>query len=180
MIESSSVMLAGAVPKALRRQEVLLRPETADDLSFLRRLYGDHRAEELARANWPIEARERFLDSQFDHQRAHFTTQFPDCDYMIVLRGRSAASARPVGRIYLDRAATVWHLVDISLDPAIRGKGIGAALIAWIKASAPAIELHVARDNPRAEALYRRLGFVEHMSTSATHKRMGWRRPAGA
>lgn len=165
----------GAVPKALRRQDITLRAETADDLPFLRRLYGDHRAEELARVNWPEIARERFLDSQFDHQRAHFTAQFPDCDFMIVLRGRSA----PVGRLYLDRSADPWHLVDISLDPGLRGRGVGAALLAWIMGSAPAIDLHVARDNPRAEALYRRLGFAEHMSTSATHKRMGWRRPNG-
>ena len=108
------------------------------DLPFLRRLYGDHRAEELARANWPIEARERFLDSQFDHQRTHFTIQFPDCDFLIVMRGRSGA-ARPVGRLYLDRTVTPWHLVDISLDPGLRGKGVGSALLAWIMASAPAI-----------------------------------------
>lgn len=178
MTEPSPVLFSGALPKALRRQDVTLRPETADDTAFLRRLYAHHRAEELAHTNWPVEMRERFLDSQFDLQRTHFTTQFPDCDWLIVLRGRSGATARPVGRLYLDRTATPWHLVDISLVPELRGKGVGSALLAWIMASAPAIDLHVARDNPRAEALYRRLGFAEQMATSATHKRMGWRRPA--
>ena len=65
-----------------------------------------------------------------------------------------------------DRAtADKWHVTHIAVAEAARGRGIGALLIQHMIARAraagcPAVWLDVVDTNPRARALYTRLGFV--------------------
>ena len=71
---------------------------------------------------------------------------------------------RPIGRLIVDRRDDEIHLVDITLLPASRGRGIGGALIVELcregaRGGQP-VRLQVERRNP-ALRLYRRLGFVE-------------------
>lgn len=165
--------------KALRRRGITLRPATADDGAFLRRLYRDHRADEMHGMPWPEEAMQRFLDDQFDHQQAHFEKRFPDADFLIVLAAARRGPPQPIGRLYVDRSAQPWRLIDILLSPDHRNGGAGAELVGWLTGLTPAIDLHVALDNARAEALYRRLGFRNAFGALATHRRMIWTSEGG-
>lgn len=57
------------------------------------------------------------------------------------------------------------EISDLMVVPAYRGRGIGTAMIQYlagfIAPNADCIELGVAQSNPRALALYRRLGFED-------------------
>lgn len=68
-----------------------------------------------------------------------------------------------------------FYIGHVGVVPALRGQGIGAALMAWLRTEAqrrglPWLVLDVAADNPRAEALYARLGF-QRRGTRAAHLR---------
>jgi ribosomal protein S18 acetylase RimI-like enzyme len=157
--------------RALRGIE--LRPETDEDQTFFSLIFGLDRAPMFAAL--PADLRQRLLESQFALQRAHFQENFADADFLAIVR-RSAAGEQPIGRLYIQRRAREWYLIDILLHPAAQGQGTGAALIGWMQAHAPAVDLKVARENWRAEALYARLGFREAFGSAETHKRMRWHR----
>ena len=56
----------------------------------------------------------------------------------------------------------VW-IEEIYVRSAFRGRGVGGAFFAWLRANVPAIRyrLEVEPSNARAQSLYRRLGFSE-------------------
>lgn len=56
----------------------------------------------------------------------------------------------------------VW-IEEIYVRSAFRGRGVGGAFFAWLRANVPAIRyrLEVEPSNERAQSLYRRLGFSE-------------------
>lgn len=122
---------------------------------------------------WPDDAKRRFVEQQFALQHRHLLSHHPDADYWIVGR-----RGRPVGRLYVDRHGSPWRVLDITLLPEARGTGAGSALLRWLQRAAAragaAVDLHVAHHNPRAAALYARLGFVTAIGASATHARLVW------
>ena len=123
---------------------------------------------------WTSEQKQAFADSQFALQHLHFTRHHAGADFWVVLR-----DGRPVGRLYLDRSAPSWRIVDIGLVPEMRGQGLGTALLEGIQAEAVAagaegVALTVLVENPRAHALYLRAGFVDEGEPSL-HQAMTWR-----
>lgn len=158
----------------LRRAMLALRPATMADVPFLSDVFAQTRADELAAVAWPAAAKAQFVASQFALQHRHFVTHFSRGDFLVVTR-----RGRPVGRLYIDRSPPTWRLIDIALAAPARGAGAGTALIRWLQrtarlAGADGIELQVLHANPAAARLYARLGFVEALSASPTHRRMTW------
>jgi RimJ/RimL family protein N-acetyltransferase len=169
--------------EGLRRMGVALRRATAADLPFLRTLYGGFRAEELALAPWTPEQKARFLDDQFRLQHTDWMRRYAEADFLIVEQARPPGVATAVGRLYLSRRPPLWRIVDIGLTPAKRGGGLGGSLIEWVcasaaRAGAAGVGLAVLAANPRAEALYRRLGFEDSGAGDDFRRDMTWR-PAG-
>jgi ribosomal protein S18 acetylase RimI-like enzyme len=141
--------------------EISLRPATQADLPFLERLYRSVRWDEFAPTGWPEAAKVAFLASQFDYQQRHHAAAFPDADARVVEH-----QGAPIGQLVVDRTTPRLHLVDISLLPEWRGRGVGGALIGALQdevraGRATAVSLNVDRTNPDAHRLYQRLGFVE-------------------
>ncbi|HEY4145794.1 GNAT family N-acetyltransferase [Pinirhizobacter sp.] len=150
-----------------------LRCADTADLPFLRRLYAASRAPEFAGIPWPGETRQVFFDSQFDMQHRHYVTCYASADFLIVLR-RGA----PIGRLYLHQSGRELCIVDILLEQAFQGRGIGSALLHWAQASArerklAALTLHVELRNEAARRLYERHGFVAG-DVDGAHLRMTW------
>lgn len=140
-----------------------LRAASRDDLPLLARLYAAFRMPELLLAPWSAAEKQAFVNDQFRLQHVHLVRHFPRADYWIVERDGAA-----IGRLYLDRARAEWRVLDILLEPAAQGTGIGTALLRWVQdravaagAGAAAVALQVTFNNPRAQALYRRLGFED-------------------
>lgn len=165
---------------SLSRSGISLRTARAEDLPFLRTLYAGFRALELAFAPWPAEQKQAFLYDQFRLQHLHFTRFFPAADFWLVEQRHPPTTPRPVGRLYLDRSAPMWRVVDIGFLPETRGKGLGSAMLEWIRAAAvtagaEGVALQVAANNPLARALYLRVGFVDDGPHEGFHQPMVWR-----
>jgi GNAT superfamily N-acetyltransferase len=149
-----------AVPAALADQGFTLRAETEADVPFLRRLYISTRWEELAPIiDWTEEQKRAFLESQFALQRHHYLTYYATTDWAVLEQ-----DGVPAGRLYVDRQANTLLVIDISLLPEWRGRGIGTALMQAVCAEAAGagkkVSIAVEKFNP-AQRLYRRLGFRE-------------------
>jgi ribosomal protein S18 acetylase RimI-like enzyme len=136
-----------------------LRPAGPDDAELLYRIYASTREDELAVVPWDALAKEAFLRMQLAAQDTHYRAAFPDASYDLIVSG-----ADVLGRLYVDRGETAWQVIDLSLLPHHRGKGIGTRLLTDVLASAGAagkpVRMHVERFNP-ARRLYGRLGFRE-------------------
>lgn len=144
-----------------------------EDLPFFRRLYADVRATELAAIPWPDAVRETFLDSQFTLQHRHYTTHYQPADYLVI-----EDAGRPVGRLYLYRDEHEANVIDIALLGAVRGRGIGSALLRLVQRTAlhdglQSVMLHVEQRNAGARKLYERMGFAVEEDIGS-HLRMRW------
>lgn len=65
-----------------------------------------------------------------------------------------------VGFVVVEDHGDLWWIEMIAIAPAHRGKGIGTAVLEELIEDAPVpLQLSVLRANPRARALYERLGF---------------------
>lgn len=132
------------------------RPICDEDHAFLLQLYMKVRWEELALTAWSQEQKVHFLSSQFSLQRKAYHDRFPNAQFELLLMDEN-----PVGRLYVDRAKDIL-IIDLSIDPMFRNKGIGTYLLKNLIAEAKeqncSISLHVERNNP-AFHLYKRQGF---------------------
>ena len=152
-------------------QGYALRPESEDDLPFLFALYASTREEELQAVGWTDEQKHSFLRMQFAAQRQHYRTHLAGCHWLIL-----EANGEPAGRLYLDVRPSRFHVVDISLLPSWRRKGVGTAILEALKQAAGAsgrgVGIMVEKFNP-ALNLYRRLGFVE-VADRGVYLEMEW------
>lgn len=162
-----------ALPSQLRWRDAL-----DGDLPFLRTLYGDTRAAELASVPWPDTVRQAFLDSQFALQHRHYTAHYQPADYLLIEHAE-----QPIGRLYLHRSENEATVIDIALREAWRGRGFGTTLLCEVQRAAQrdaldAVVLHVEGRNAAALKLYERLHFVVEADIG-THLRMRWRVTGG-
>ncbi|NNM28153.1 MAG: GNAT family N-acetyltransferase [Akkermansiaceae bacterium] len=127
----------------------------------------------LALADWPDETKEAVLRQQFEAQHDGYRSAHPEADHELIL-----VDGEPVGRLYVRREAEVIGLMDISLLPAWRNRGLGSRLIRDLLAEAreggQRVELYVEKWNPDARRLYLRLGFADREDIG-THWMMEWR-----
>jgi GNAT superfamily N-acetyltransferase len=164
-----------ALPMTLLERGFALRAEADADIDFLRRLYASTRSEELAMTAWSDAEKQAFCDIQFQLQRHHYRTYYPETDWWVL-----EEHGVPAGRLYLDRQTNTLLVIDIALLPQWRGRGVGTELMLWICAQARAagksVTIAVEKFN-RAQTLYRRLGFRE-TSDAEVYWFMEWRSPA--
>lgn len=134
-------------------------------------LYASTRREEAALfAMGEMQWRE-FLRTQFQLQQIQYRQRFPAASRELI-----CLDGKPVGRIELDRSPGCIHLVEISLLPEFRRKGLGSVLLRGLQqelaTQGGAIVLRVQKSNP-ALAFYHQLGFqVSH--DELVFWRMSW------
>ena len=138
---------------------ITLRPCTDADMPLLFHTYASTRVAEMEMVPWTDEQKHQFLAMQFQCQHVDYHQKCPDASYnVIVVDGQDA------GRLYLDRRESEFRIIDITLLPECRGRGIGGTLLSEIITEATAankpVTIHVEKNNP-AQHLYQRLGFVE-------------------
>ena len=137
---------------------ITLRPAGASDSDFLLQVYASTREEELQLVDWSADQKAAFVRAQFEAQDTEYRRNYPDASFDVV-----EIDSEPAGRLYVDRRADDIRIVDITLLPTYRGRGIGTALLRGLLAEAAAsgkrLSIHVEVHNP-ARALYERLGFV--------------------
>ncbi len=172
---SSDLPITTSCPLQWVQAGLVLRAATDSDKPFLERLFVAVRETEPGICEWPAAMRTPFLATQFQAQDRHYAT-YAHQDFAIVEH-----EDRPIGRLYLSQTPTQVHIVDISLLPEARGRGLGSVLIEGVQSSArdlgKGVSLSVEVNNARAQRLYQRLGFFV-TATAAPFLRMAWK-PAG-
>jgi ribosomal protein S18 acetylase RimI-like enzyme len=148
------------LPRSLRVQGFALRPEREADDTFLIALYASTRAHEMAMlTDWTAEQKQTFIAQQFAAQRFHYRTRLADCRFDVLERDGDA-----VGRLYTQETTGQLRIIDVALIPALRGQGVGTAILRHVLAgadrSALPVGLFVEPYNPALQ-LYRRLGFEQ-------------------
>jgi ribosomal protein S18 acetylase RimI-like enzyme len=136
---------------------ITLRDEQESDEAFVAALYAGSRAREMALVPWPEAQKAAFLRMQFALQRTHYRTHYSYAAFSIVLDRDT-----PIGRFYVQRGPAEIRLIEITLVPDWRRRGIGGALVRDLLDEAAVhgkrVVLHVERENP-ARCLYERMGF---------------------
>lgn len=127
------------------------------------------------------ETMQPYVDAEWgwndDWQREYFDRKYDPAVYRII-----QVEAQDAGVLVVERDTTSIYLGLIEVAPQFQGQGIGSAIVRALQAEAQAtccpLTLHVLRTNPRAAALYRRLGFK--VVEEETHRiRMQWNPPKG-
>ncbi len=156
---------------------LVLRSEREDDGAFRFQLFCASRQPDFARL-LPPDMLETIMRQQFHAQTEGYRAQFPRARRDII-----ELAGKPVGRIVVDRAEKVLHIVDQAITPELRNRGIGTtvmrALMDEARRTNRAVRLSVAAANGQALRLYRRLGFVPIDSTEP-YLWLEWRHDATA
>ncbi len=136
---------------------IKLRPSVPEDENFLVAVYGSTRQQELAMVPWTDEQKEAFIRFQLQAQLTHYQTEYPNAEYSIIL-----FEAQPVGRLYLDRREAEIRIMDITLLPEHRGKGVSSPIIRHLmeEASASGKKLSINLDKlSQSQPIFEQFGF---------------------
>jgi RimJ/RimL family protein N-acetyltransferase len=137
---------------------ITLRAVCESDDPFLFELYASTRASELALVPWTDTQKQAFLRMQFAAQKSSYAQQYPAAQHHII-----CLEETPVGRLYLDRNPDRLHILDITIAPQSRNKGIGSAVLGEILREAhdarKPTTIYVEDFNPSVR-LFERLGFL--------------------
>ncbi|MBN8426701.1 MAG: GNAT family N-acetyltransferase [Xanthomonadales bacterium] len=138
---------------------LFFRDETPDDREVAMALYRSVREPELALTSWDEPMRRAFVAQQFDAQAAQYRQHYPGAEFLLLQLGDAV-----IGRLYLHRTQRELRLMEVTLQPSERGKGLGTALTKALLTIADQqqlpVTLHVEPFNP-AYRLYQRLGFTK-------------------
>jgi ribosomal protein S18 acetylase RimI-like enzyme len=150
-----------------------LRACRESDLAFLEKLFATTREAELRQlGDWADAQKAEFVRSQFQLQHDHYTQHYPGATLDVVLEGDL-----PIGRWYVHRGRNEIRLMEVTLLPEKRNRGIGSALTGELLAEAAGsgvpVVLHVEARNP-ARHLYERLGFSVSSDPGAAYQRLEW------
>jgi len=134
-----------------------LRDVTAADEDFLFRLFVSSRESEFAVLSEP--QRSALLRMQFEAQRQSYARWYPDGRYSIV-----SVDGFDAGRFLVGGYEREIVVLDITLLPEYRNRGIGARLYAGIidqaRASGKALRASVSSINPGSLRFLERMGFT--------------------
>lgn len=137
---------------------VSCRDVVPPDRPFLRELYREVRSAELGLTDWDEPRKRAFADDQFERQDQWYREQYPGARFLVVER-----DGMPIGRLYYLAGAEELRLMEMTLVPGERSRGLGTAIVRSLleiaDARGLAVTLHVETFNP-ARNLYSRLGFT--------------------
>lgn len=153
-------------------QQIELRPVTDDDRQFLLRVYEISREFELSMTQWEDSQKQAFAAHQLDAQTHTYQVKYPDATHDIIISRGTA-----VGRLYVDRGREQIAILDITILPEYRSKGIGGVLIKTLQDEASrtdrSVRIYLEHFN-QSQKLFRELGF-EVVPNDGIDLRFEWR-----
>jgi ribosomal protein S18 acetylase RimI-like enzyme len=156
--------------------KLTLRPVGPQDDHLLKTIYGWTRSEELNLAKeWSEQMKDSFITHQYYAQKDYYQRIYPQADYSIIVYENENA-----GRLYVERKSIENNIriIDISLLPSFRNKGIGTHLINQLQEEAKTkdqiLSIHVEKFN-KALDLYQKLGFEIIKETNGVYYLMHWK-----
>lgn len=170
--------MASEAPRSIGRPPgVKLRPIRPEDRAWLLQVYASTRTTEMDLVPWDEASKSTFLILQFEAQNRDYRSRFPAACFDVI-----EWEGRPVGRFYVDHTGGETRIIDITILPEHRGRGLGTALLKHLLQESAAegrpVVLHVEQHNP-ARRLYERLGF-ETVVDGGVYCLMQWLPPVGS
>jgi ribosomal protein S18 acetylase RimI-like enzyme len=169
-----SAPIGGAPMERTREAGIELRPIAEDDpaeMAFQKTLFALSRPDDFSQAPFSRSEFDLFIAQQFHAQHVHYRKYYPDGDFLTLWK-----EGVRIGRLYHEIWPSQHRLIDIAFMPALRGQGLGSAVMHDLLDAAAAqgkkVGLHVEKWN-RAHGLYRRLGF-EIIEEKDLHDYMEW------
>lgn len=134
-----------------------LRQVLPEDRAILVKIYESSREIELSMTDWGEEQRRAFAELQLEAQLRHYAEAYPEATHDLILFG-----GEPAGRLYMNRGNTQIAILDITVLPEYRDRGIATHLIRELAAEAKvtkrSVRVYVESFNP-AQKLFIGLGF---------------------
>jgi ribosomal protein S18 acetylase RimI-like enzyme len=135
------------------------RPATGADNAFVKQVFFSAHGQQFSILPLEPDALARLLQLQFDAWHKGTRARCPTSQLDIILVNDSTEA----GIVWHDTSATSLRLLELSILPSYRGKGIGTAVLQEFASRAEnsglSLTCSVARDNPGALRLYERFGF---------------------
>jgi ribosomal protein S18 acetylase RimI-like enzyme len=151
----------------------VLRAARPDDDTFLLDVYASTRADELALTPWTTTQRDAFLRMQFEAQRQHYSQQHPEQELAVV-----ELAGSPIGRLWVARKKTEIRILDLTIVPSHRGRGVGTRLLEDLMSEASGagkeLTIYVEGYN-RSIGLFHRLGFLKTGESGFSHL-LSWKK----
>lgn len=137
--------------------DIRLKKRSECDSAFLFHLFSQIKKAELHFDLYPEDISSQIFQMQFNAWEQMVHTNYPGCgDFLITCDSEKA------GRLQVDRDSEEFRIINISLLPSFRNRGVGTKIIRDILAEArqkgKPVYLEVDKNNP-AVKLYLRLGF---------------------
>jgi len=137
--------------------DIQLRRKDENDSDFLFKLFGEIKIAELNAGSWPQQMQDQLIQMQFTAFEQSVKNEYPFSEDYIILHDSERA-----GRLQINKEVDHIRVINISLLPAYRNKGIGSGILKKIiqeaeSANKPVL-LEVDKVNT-AVNLYRRLRF---------------------
>jgi len=126
-----------------------LSPIVDFDEPFLLTVYASIRAEEMAVVSWSDEQKNAFLTMQLQAQHNYYLSLYPNASYSII-----NLEAQPIGRLYIERQEDKIKILDITVLPEYRNRGVGTKLITEIlqtgEQTEKPVQIYIENYNPSA------------------------------
>jgi len=163
--------LSGRV--APRNPDTALRPLTAADEAFARKLFQEERGAQFAPLGLNGAMLTALLDQQYRAQQAGYRAAFPQAE-RFVIEHRGKAAGQLMTALVESAGELTLHLIDITVSTDARGRGIGIDVVAALEQAACAsgairFQLAVLDGNEAARRLYQRLGFIAVDAGAGSH-----------
>lgn len=130
-----------------------------EDQAFLFQVYASTREWEFDLTTWTEADKQDFLKRQFTAQDQAYKTTYLGAVHRII-----QFDGEDIGRLYVDRQDDHMRIIDFTLLPDYRGRGIGTDILRSLLNEADGgkvpVRLHVEQNNP-ALNLYLRHGFKQ-------------------
>ena len=127
------------------------------DEPFLLTVYASVRNDEMALVSWSDEQKRAFLEMQLQAQHNYHLSCYPNASYSII-----KLKEQPIGRLYVERQEDKIKILDITVLPEYRNRGVGTKLIAEIlqegEQSEKPVQIYIENYN-QSSNLFLRLGF---------------------
>jgi ribosomal protein S18 acetylase RimI-like enzyme len=136
--------------------KVTLKKADQNYVDFAKKIFFQHKTNELNAHQWPDQVLLPILENQFNAQEIAYKIKFPNAErFFLMLKDL------PVGILLLNKDKS-YHIINIIIDSQFQGQKIGTSVLSDIiehaKTENKQVTLKVDRRNP-ALRLYMRLGF---------------------
>ena len=145
-----------------------------NDKPFLKALYRSTRELELSYTTMTEAEKDRFITQQFNAQSQAYALNYLCAVHRIIRLG-----GNDIGRLIVNRADDHMRVIDLSLLPEYRGRGIGSDILRALQHEAQGgkVPIHLmAIINSPVVRLYQKLGF-KITGQETTRYSMSWHPP---